>query len=147
MSLLIVEDDEPFVALMLHSLKPKAYRVAHTINEAFALIDQEAPDVILLDLSLPGSRVDDTIGQISELKRRSKDATIIVITGYPDLKRLQDAATAKGARTVLSKDNGLFGRLPDEIIKWANTEKPTSNPIVREIEDTVKRIVAPEQVE
>lgn len=142
MSLLIIEDDVPFLELMLRSLKPKVFRVAHTIEEAFRLIDEALPEVILLDLSLPGSRVDDTIGQIGELKRRSKDATIIVITGYPDFKRMQEAAIAEGAKSVLSKDSGLFGKLPDEIVRWASTDKPSSNPVVQQIEDAVKKIVA-----
>lgn len=146
MSLLIIEDDEPFLELMLRSLKPTAYRVAHTIGEAFRLIDEQTPEVIFLDLSLPGSHVDDTLGRIGELRGRSKEANIIVITGYPDFKRMQDAAMAAGAKAVFSKDDvGLFGRMPQELVTWARADKPSANPITQQIEETVKKIVTPQE--
>lgn len=145
MSLLIIEDDQPFLELMLRSLKPKSFRVAHSLAEAFQLIDQEAPKVILLDLRLPGSPVDETLSRIPELKARSKDAIIIVLTGYPDLPRLQEAALLGGAKSVLSKDSaGIFGALSEEVLKSMNAAPESPNPVVAQIEAEVKKIVAPE---
>lgn len=142
MSLLIIEDDEPFVELMLLALKPSKYRVARSIPEAFKLIEDDAPEVIVLDLKLPGSLPEDTVGQIRELRARSKDATIIVITGHPDFRRLQDAAVSQGAKSVLSKDTGgLFGTLSEEILRSGKLGTPTENAVVKEIEDTVIKIV------
>jgi ActR/RegA family two-component response regulator len=142
--MLIIEDDLPFVDLMRATLGLQDVRVARTMAEAIAMIDQSAPHVILLDLTLPDSPLTQTLERIHELKTRSKDATLIVITGHHDVAQLKDSAVKAGAKTVLSKDKGFFNSLSEALISSGWSRPPcVSESVVDKIEATVHRIVAP----
>ncbi len=143
--MLIIDDDLPFVELIRTTLGLEDVRVARTMAEALAIIDQVAPHFILLDLALPDSPQPQTLERIHELKTRSKDATLIVITGHPDAAQLQAAAVAAGAKTVLSKDNGFFSSLSDALISAGWSRPPCqSESVVNKIEATVSKIVGPQ---
>lgn len=55
-SILVVEDEEAIVALLKYNLEKEGYRVRTADNgdDAFMLIREDKPDVILLDWMLPG---------------------------------------------------------------------------------------------
>jgi ActR/RegA family two-component response regulator len=143
--MLIIEDDEPFIELMRATLGLRDVRVAHTIREAMAMIDESPSEIILLDLSLPDSPLTQTIDRIHELKTRSQDATVIVITGHDDVQQLEADIIKAGAKTVLSKDHGFFSSLSDALVSSGWIQTPcASQSIVEKIEETVKRMVAPE---
>jgi ActR/RegA family two-component response regulator len=117
-------------------------RIARTMTEALAMIDHAAPEVILLDLSLPDSPFSQTLDRIHELKTRSKDATVIVITGHPDVVQLQAAAIKAGAKIVLSKDHGFFNALSETLMSSGWIRPPcAAQSVVEKIEATVEKIV------
>ena len=67
---------------------------------ALELIERTAPDVVLLDMVLPGM---DGLAVLHELHRRRLPARVLVIPSFPHPRRLLPAIRA-GARGYLSKD-------------------------------------------
>ena len=65
---------------------------------ALELVAEAGPDVVLLDIMLPGM---DGVDVLHELRRREVPARVLVVTSFPD--RLL-AAVRAGARGYLSKD-------------------------------------------
>ncbi len=144
MSMLIIEDDDIFLELMRKTLGLRNVRVARTMSEALALIDERSPEVIILDLSLPDSPLEKTLERIKELKTRSKDATLIVITGHPDINKLQASAKNDGAFAVLSKDNGFFNSLSDALVSTGKIKVSCAGEeTVMQIERVVEKLVQP----
>jgi DNA-binding NarL/FixJ family response regulator len=135
MSLLIIEDDEPFLELIRIALgNPKSLRVAHTLSEAYRMIDNWTPETILLDLTLPDSPIAQTLDKIKDIKARAKNATVIVITGHSEPGKFEAAAAKGGAECVLSKDHGFFDKL-NLLVK-----KPKGSGAVCASKDTVEKI-------
>ncbi|MCO8270318.1 response regulator transcription factor [Actinoplanes sp. TRM 88003] len=67
---------------------------------AIELVEQTAPDVVLLDMVLPGL---DGVAVLRELARRNLRTKCLVVTSFTDRARLLPAVRA-GARGYLSKD-------------------------------------------
>jgi DNA-binding NarL/FixJ family response regulator len=67
---------------------------------ALDLIAETAPDVVLLDMMLPGM---DGVEVLHELRRRELPTRVLVVTSYTDRSRLLPAIRA-GARGYLSKE-------------------------------------------
>lgn len=142
MSVLVIEDDLPFLELVCHSLKPRPVRFALTYEEAKRKMVESSPDVVLLDLSLPDSLPDQTIKRIKEIKAISKDATVIVITGNPYISQLQNQAIREGADCILSKDHGFFETLNVALATTRKKQNCASLPTIEQIERTVQTIVS-----
>ena len=53
---LIVEDEAPLAEMLRYNLESEGFRVAHagTGEEALILLDEERPDLVVLDWMLPG---------------------------------------------------------------------------------------------
>ncbi len=75
--LLIIEDDAPVRMFLSSNLKVRGYNVsmAKTADEGLELLALKAPDVIILDLSLPGM---DGLTALRELRSWSKVAVIVL---------------------------------------------------------------------
>jgi DNA-binding NarL/FixJ family response regulator len=67
---------------------------------ALELIASSSPDVVLLDMVLPGM---DGVAVLHEMRRRGLTARVLVVTSFTDRSRLLPAVRA-GARGYLSKD-------------------------------------------
>ncbi len=103
-SVLIV-DDHPVVRQGLRALLEvqDGFEVAGEAGDgatALALAGERAPDVILLDLKLPGQ---DGIAVLGELKARESNARVLVLTSVTD-HAAAAAAVRAGAAGVLYKD-------------------------------------------
>jgi DNA-binding NarL/FixJ family response regulator len=75
---------------------------AGTAREAVALVQQLVPDVVLLDVRLPGSSGLDACRQIKALR---PDTRVIILTSFPDDQVLFDAI-ASGADGYVLKQIG-----------------------------------------
>jgi DNA-binding NarL/FixJ family response regulator len=103
-SVLIV-DDHPVVRQGLRALLEvqDGFEVAGEAGDgatALALAGEHAPDIILLDLKLPGP---DGIAVLGELKARASSARVLVLTSVTD-HATAAAAVRAGAAGVLYKD-------------------------------------------
>jgi CheY-like chemotaxis protein len=99
---ILVADDESLVRdLLMQFLSLRGYRVigAKDGTEVLRLVEQSAPDLILLDLIMPGTSGVDVLQQLRE---KDYHGGIIVITGSHNQEILEDA-WALGPQEVLSK--------------------------------------------
>ncbi|MCC7052144.1 MAG: response regulator transcription factor [Gemmatimonadaceae bacterium] len=72
----------------------------HRLDGAVATITALAPDIVLLDLSLPGT--DQPLDVIAALRRQGAPSRVIVITGHPG-SAARTAALDAGAAGFVSK--------------------------------------------
>lgn len=101
--LILVVDDEPKIRdILTQFLTLRGYRVHTAQNgaEALALVDQERPQLIILDIYMPGI---DGVGVLRELRNRKKYlGGVIMLTASQDQALLQQAWTL-GSINVLGK--------------------------------------------
>lgn len=135
-SVLVVEDDDAIVALLEYNLEQGGYRVRSTDNgeEAFIMIDENKPDIILLDWMLPGMT---GIQICSRLRREeeTKNIPIIMISARGEegdrvegLEGGVDDYLVKpfSPRELMARINAVFRRIrpvfAEKILKFADIE-------------------------
>lgn len=111
-SVLLVEDN-PGDARLLHEMLQDAggeavqLTEARNLAEAFAALDSEKFDAVLLDLGLPGSRGIETFNTVHE---RREDVPIVVLSGLDD-EDTAITAVQEGAQDYLVKKQISGGAL------------------------------------
>lgn len=73
---------------------------ATTVREAVGQTEQLAPDVVVLDIRLPGG---DGLDACRQIKARRPDTRIIILTSFPDDEVLYDAIAAGAEGYVLKQ--------------------------------------------
>lgn len=101
----VITDDQALMRQGLASLlaiSDEIEVVGHAADgdEALAQVAELAPDVLLLDLRMPGR---DGIATLEELRRRGSDVPVLVLTTFDDDELVLRALRA-GARGYLLKD-------------------------------------------
>ena len=95
-SILIVEDEPAIRFAIKYELSQNGYKflMAEDISQAFLIVNSENPDLIILDIMLPGGR-DEGFKLCRRLKadETTRDIPIIILTARP----AQDEVTAKNA--------------------------------------------------
>jgi CheY-like chemotaxis protein len=103
MKVLIIEDEAMHLKLARLVLSTDGHQVVETTTAegALALVQQHQPDVILLDLKLPGM---DGLTFARQLKENppTSHIPIVAVTAYPNLWR-QEQALAAGCQCFLLK--------------------------------------------
>jgi CheY-like chemotaxis protein len=104
-SILVVDDDPQVSEVLKEFLTLRGYRVRSASNgrEALALLNQERPKLILLDLYMP---VMNGVEVMRELRASKYEGGVIVLTGSQDEKLLKEAADL-GAVDVMGKPVSL----------------------------------------
>ena len=79
---LIVDDDPDTCELFHLVLAQEGFRtrIAHSIEQALAAIDVEAPHVILLDYHLNGSGA--CTGLLEQVRQRDLQSEVVLVTGH-----------------------------------------------------------------
>lgn len=89
---LIVDDDANILEVLKSGLEMLGYSVDTADNppKARMLIQQERPDIILMDVSLPGT---DGISFCRDIRRapETEDIPIIIVTAFSDTSTYNDA--------------------------------------------------------
>jgi len=100
-TVLVVDDEKSIRTYLEETLRDEGYRVLSAGDgaEALRLADNVAPDLVILDLLMPGMRGPDVLG---EIRRRFDWIPVIIITGYPD-STLMNEALKHSPLTVLAK--------------------------------------------
>ena len=99
---ILVVDDEPLIRdLIVQFLSLRGYRALGVKDgpDALAMVEQAPPDLILLDLFLPGM---DGAEALRQLRQRDYAGGVILITGSHDEDTL-DEAWALGPQEVIGK--------------------------------------------
>jgi putative two-component system response regulator len=110
-TILVIDDDEPTRALLHKLLAPRGYvlRLASTLEDGLAMVAEEPPDLILLDIKMPD-------GDGRQVCRRLRahpdtaDLPIILVTAHPQSGRLW---LFTGADAILYKP-----LRHDELLSW-----------------------------
>jgi len=78
---LIVDDEPEIVTLVRMTLEGESIRIleAHTGSDAFQIAKEERPDLILLDVMMPGTTGLEVCKQLRE-DPATKDITVIMLT-------------------------------------------------------------------
>jgi two-component system response regulator RegA len=99
--LLIVEDDDPLRRRLGRAFENRGFEVqeAADLGEAEALIGQDAPEFVVLDLRMPGGSGLDLIPKIIQADR---ETLIVVLTGYGSIATAVEAVR-RGAKQYLTK--------------------------------------------
>jgi CheY-like chemotaxis protein len=89
-TILIVDDEQLVRDLLVQFLSLRGYRALGVTNgaQALAMVEQASPDLILLDLMLPGMS---GVELLRRLREKHFSGAIIVVTGSYDEELLQDA--------------------------------------------------------
>ena len=114
--ILIVDDNMRFVQRiisMLEELNNIGYiNVAKDYNEAIKYLEEERPDLVLLDINLPGKSGIELLRKIKEAGNKSQ---VIMISNHADDYYRQQCHDL-GAKYFLDKSNE-FGQVPEIIGK------------------------------
>ena len=107
-TILVVDDEPDLVTNCQRLLRPLGYVClgASTAAEAMALIDREAPDLVVTDLRLPGA---DGLAVARHARARVPPIPVILISA-DDAAGSREAARATGVGAFLTKPfpNALF---------------------------------------
>ena len=100
-SILIVDDEPSILQSLSGLLADEGFEVITTNNgyEALKIIDAEAPDMVLLDIWMPGI---DGIETLKEIKKSSATLPVIIITGHGNVETAVKA-TKLGAFDLIEK--------------------------------------------
>jgi len=99
--LLLVDDEEDYVRTMAErmAMRDVGSRVALSGEQALQMIDEEAPDVMVLDLRMPGI---DGMAVLERVRRTHPHVQVIILTGHGS-DREEHEARRLGAFDYLQK--------------------------------------------
>jgi len=103
---ILVVDDEPAIQAALRGVfEDEGYRVsvAGTGSDALALLADEAPDLVFLDIWMPGI---DGLDTLAAIKRVRPDVTVVMISGHATIETAVKA-TRLGAYDFIEKPLSL----------------------------------------
>ncbi|HCY83731.1 MAG TPA: histidine kinase [Desulfobacteraceae bacterium] len=82
--ILIVDDEQIIVRLLSMSLRSDGYDVVSANNgeEALAVLEKEAPDIVVTDIKMP---VMDGLELLKRIKETDPDKEVIIVTGHGDI--------------------------------------------------------------
>jgi len=88
--ILVVDDEESIHLLYKEEFEEEGYEVTSAINgeEALELFDKIEPDLVILDINMPGM---DGIEVLRKMKEKRPDIPVILSSAYPEYK--QDLAS------------------------------------------------------
>jgi len=100
-SLLIVDDEPSILQSLSGLLSDEGFEVTTAANgyEALKIIDTESPDLVLLDIWMPGI---DGIETLKEIKKENPNIQVIIITGHGTIETAV-RATKLGAFDLIEK--------------------------------------------
>jgi len=138
-SLLLVDDDKPFLTRLSRAMELRGYEVkaAESVREGLHLVNQAPPAFAVIDMRLQDGNGLDVI---SELKRRRPDARGIVLTGYGNIASavtavkigafdyLAKPADADEIHAALCANAGSKSSLPDnpmsaDRVRWEHIQR------------------------
>lgn len=114
MKVLLVDDEEAFVKTLSERLKMRDLKndTAYNGNEALSFVSDKEPDVMVLDLKMPGI---DGLEVLRRVKQRYPNLQVIILTGH-GTDRDEEEARRLGIFDYLKKPTDievLVGRIKE----------------------------------
>jgi len=87
--IMVVDDEQAILGLLSRTLEPEGYRVivADNGSSALALLEEHGPDLVILDIMMPGLNG----FEVLNLMRQRSDIPIIMLTGKQEVTSVRDA--------------------------------------------------------
>lgn len=87
--ILIIDDQLGIRLLLTEVFKKEGYSTAHASNgvEALAMIEKDRPDLVLLDMKIPGM---DGLEILRRIRRFDTSLKVIMMTAYGELDMIQE---------------------------------------------------------
>lgn len=98
---LLVDDEKDFVHVLSERLKARSFEsaIAYNGEEALSILETDEPDVMVLDLKMPGI---DGIEVLRQVRKSHPDTQVIILTGHGS-EREEAVARELGAFAYLHK--------------------------------------------
>lgn len=89
-SLLLVDDDATFCQVLSQALSRRGFsvRVAHGVDEALRIAEEDPPEYAVVDLRMPGPS---GLALVERLKALDSHTRIVVLTGYASIATAVEA--------------------------------------------------------
>lgn len=103
--LLVVDDESEICDFLRGFFQERGYdvRTAQSGDEALQEIERDKPDVMLLDIKMPGK---DGLEVLREVKRRKPDVRVIMVTALETSEKIEQAMRL-GADNYITKPLSL----------------------------------------
>jgi two-component system response regulator CpxR len=120
---MLVDDEVEFVQTLSERLQTRKYdsKIAYNGEEALASMEEEQPEVMVLDLKMPGISGFDVL---REVKAKHPDTEVIILTGHGSSKE-EELAYELGAFAYLEKpvDINILSKTMNEAYAKINRGK------------------------
>ena len=121
----LVVDDHPVVRAGLVQLLEEAQDVAlagmaEDGDEALAIVREQEPDVVLMDLEMPGM---DGIEATARIREQAPGTQVVVLTSFSDSERILDALDAGAVGYLLKAGD------PDELLRSIRSAAKGESPL------------------
>ena len=115
-----IDDEVEFIEMLKDYFEPREYEISCAIRGAkgIELVKEKKPDVVLMDLKMPGIDGDEVLRLIRSMSPSPK---VIFITAYDDGGKTKARLLNMGAYACLDKPIGSLKDLEDMINKAAQT--------------------------
>ena len=136
--ILIVDDEPDTIMILQDRFEMDNYEVmtASDGSEALALIDQELPDLVLLDIQMPGMDGMETLGHVHQ---RYPGLLVIMLTAHGTIQRAVEA-TKLGAYDFLEKPfqpERIKQKVDQALDHHRTTERSTRDELIHSYEEIV----------
>ena len=114
---IVAIDDEPdFVATLKEYFQLRGYEidVASKAVEGIELINNKKPDIVILDLKMPGISGEEVLGL---LKSKQPKAKVIFVSAFDDAGKTRTRMLSAGAFAYLDKPLNSLKELEDTVNK------------------------------
>lgn len=121
-NILVIDDDQVLLDLFGKVLRKLGFEVVLTNNgkDAVGLVRKKSPDVVLLDIKMPGM---DGITALREIKAQDSDIEVIIMTGFASLDSAVEALKY-GAFDYIKKPFDRLDQVVDAISRAWERRRP-----------------------
>jgi len=113
-----IDDEVEFIDMLKNYFEPRGYDIAAAVRgtRGIELVKERKPDVVLIDLKMPGIDGDEVL---TLLKSMSPSAKIIFVTAYDDGGKTKARLLKMGAYACLDKPISSLKDLEEIVNKAA----------------------------
>ena len=142
MGKILVVDDKFGVRILLYEIFGENHEVETAANgvDALRLFSAFEPDLIVMDIKMPGMSGIETLGQIRALDRR---VAVIMMTGYGDSQTMEQVKEL-GVHYYLDKPFNLF-ELKEQVREIFNNSEITPERIIQ-VQENCHSLLKPSEV-
>ncbi len=130
MHILLIEDDDGYARLIVKYLKDHSIVRCISMEDSFAVLNSQAVDLVLLDLSLPDSNGIDTFSAVIEFDQK---LPVVVLTGNAE-EGMSKTLMGLGAQDYLQKSRVNNPHVLEMVVEYAVIRKTLAVELMAEKE-------------